>query len=80
MFKWIKIIGYVLVIYSALVLLTDFLPVDFWVSLSELFTGDKHKYYKVVPAEGGKTYSLVALILGIVLISIGHFSSVKYNT
>ena len=70
-----------LVVYSALVYLVIFLPVDFWVTLSNFFSGeDSHTYYKVVATEGSQRYALATLIIGVGLIIAGKVYASKSNT
>ena len=79
--KWCVRIGVVLVVYSALVFVVDFLPVDFWVTLSNFFSGkDSHTYYKVVATEGRQSYVLATLIVGAGLIFVGKVYAAKSNT
>lgn len=74
-------IGGVLVVYSALAYLVIFLPVDFWVTLSNFFSGeDSHTYYKIVATEGSQSYALATLILGASLIIVGKVCASKSST
>lgn len=78
--KWCVRLGGVLVVYSALAYIVNFLPVDFWVTLSNFLSGeDSHTYYKVVATEGSQSYSLATLILGVCLIIAGKMYA-KSNT
>lgn len=79
--KWIVGLGYVLVIYSASTYLVNYLPVDFWVTVSNLFTSEnKHVYYKLVATEGYENYALLSLLVGIALIVAGKLYARKENT
>lgn len=70
-----------LVTYSAFAFIVNFLPVDFWVTVSDLFSGDdSHTYYKVVATEGSQSYALLTLILGSGLFIIGKVYAAKSNT
>jgi len=70
-----------LCLYSSCIYLLDYLPVNFWVMVSNLFTkNENHEYYKVVPTEGSETYGLAAIIIGVILIIIGKKYAANSNT
>ena len=79
--KWLVRVGYLLVSYSALAFAINYLPVNFWVAVSNLFSNnEEHIYYKVVASEGSEIYALVTLVLGFTLILLGKSYSSKENT
>ena len=79
--KWAIRVGYLLALYSALAFIVKFLPVDFWVMVSNLFSSEEeHIYYKVVVSEGSESYALITLVLGVSLIVVGKFYAAKENT
>ena len=56
-------------LYALAGVLVNILPVDIWGAVLEFFHHNNSKvYYKIVPAEGSKSYVLVSLLLGLVLI------------
>lgn len=78
--KWSVRLGGALVIYSTLIYMTNFLPVDFWETLSNLFAAkDNHTFYKVVATEGRRSYALPTLFWGVGLIIIGKVYADKSN-
>ncbi|WP_444888649.1 hypothetical protein [Microbulbifer sp. JMSA008] len=79
--KWCVRFGWIFIAYSGLAFMSNFLPVDFWITISNFFTGeDSHTYYKVVATEGGQNYVLATLILGAGLVVLGKVIAAKSKT
>ena len=81
MHKWFVRTGCMLVAYSLLVFLSDFLPVDLWFAISNIFSSEKSDtYYKVVATESWETYEYPVLLIGVTLIAFGKIYVHRKNT
>ncbi|MAM89517.1 MAG: hypothetical protein CME36_19630 [unclassified Hahellaceae] len=79
--RLLTVIGLILLVYAALVLASDWLPVDFWMSLSQLFSGqDRDAYYKIVEVGGRERYEVTALVLGFSLIVLAIMCRARVRT
>lgn len=68
---WTSRLGYVLLLIAILSLLTELLPIDFWITLNGLFSNhNTTTYYKIVPTEGNSLNFIIIGLIGIVLILI----------
>jgi hypothetical protein len=69
--KWITRTGYALIVIALLQLppLSDYLPIDFWRQLSQMFSSDTPAgYYKPVPDNGSDIWLYVLLVAGVVIV------------
>ena len=76
--KWLTTIGIALLVISVALVtpLKDYLPVDFWQTLSGAMgsgSGTKNEYYKVVPTTEAQSniHIYVLITLGIIFVGLG---------
>lgn len=76
--QWLFWIGVACVVTGLLLLspLADFLPIDLWVQLKQLFVGGEaphHAYLRVVPGDPSRVVEFVILGVGAVMIATSLF-------
>jgi hypothetical protein len=68
--------GVLCLLYAGLGLIADFLPLDVWSYILDLFMDrEPNTYYKVVPSDGSSYHILMASIVGVALIVIGKLDT-----
>jgi len=75
--KWLIRTGYAVALVGLFFAspLTDFLPVDLWASLGQMFkarAGD-HTYYRVVPGEQSYLLPWLLIPAGVAAVLVGHW-------
>ena len=77
--KLLKFLGRFLVASGLLMLspFADFLPVDLWPKVVQLFSAGDSNYIKIVPSSGTNFFPYVFILLGAIFLFIGFKIQVK---
>ena len=71
-------IGVLCLLYVGFGFIAEFLPLDVWSYVLDLFVDrESNVYYKIVPSDGASYHILIASIVGLALIVFGKLDTSK---